>query len=348
MTRPTQNDRTASAPRTRGRRNVTMEMIGRIAGVSQVTVSRALSDPAKVSGTTLAKIRDAIEATGFVPNALAGALVSRRSRLVSTLVPSITNITYASMVKSFAEEMRLRSYQILLSECGADPADEEDVIAAHLSRRPDAMLLVGTRHTPNARKMLLAAGIPVVEVWDMTETPIDLCVGFSHVEAGRAAARFAHGAGYGRAACVTAGDERALRRKDAFCAEFACLTGTAVPVAQFESEASLGIGRAGLARLTEAMGFGPGVVFCSSDLIAHGVLIEAGVRHLDVPGDVAVIGFGDQNFAPDTSPSLTSLRVDRAALGARAAEAMLGRLDNQSPRPAVTDIGFEIMRRESA
>lgn len=50
-----------------------METVGKLAGVSQVTVSRALSDPSKVSPKTMAKIQDAIKATGFVPNALAGA-----------------------------------------------------------------------------------------------------------------------------------------------------------------------------------------------------------------------------------------------------------------------------------
>ncbi len=325
-----------------------MEMIGRIAGVSQVTVSRALNDPSKVSPATLRKIQDAVAMTGFVPNALAGALASRRSRLVSTLVPSITNLTYSTMVKSFAEEMRTHGYQIMLSECGFDPVDEEAAVMTHLSRRPDAMLLVGTRHTPSTRKMLLAAGIPVVEVWDITDTPIDLCFGFSHIEAGKAAARFAVEAGYSRAACVTASDERALRRKDGFRAEFRALTGTDVPEVCATSEASLGMGRAGLSRLLDAEGFERGMVHCSSDLIAHGVMLEAGSRGLAIPEQIAVIGFGDQGFGPDTSPPLTSMRVDRGALGASAAQAILGRLHHGLSAPIVTDVGFEIIRRESA
>ena len=334
--------------RTPPRQAVTMEMVGRIAGVSQVTVSRALSDPAKVSPATLKKIRDAIAVTGFVPNALAGALASRRSRLISTLVPSITNITYSSMVKSFGEQMRAHGYQIMLSECGFNAAEEEAVIITHLSRRPDAMLLVGTQHTANARKVLLATAIPVVEVWDITQSPIDICVGFSHVEAGRAAARFAVDAGYTRAACATASDERALRRKDAFRAEFSTLTGVSVPEVCVESEASLEMGRMALARLLDVEGFELGLVYCSSDLIAHGIIVEAQTRGLAVPGDIAVVGFGDQGFAPYTSPSLTSFRVDRSALGACAAQAILGRLSDGNPAGAVTDIGFEIVRRESA
>ena len=329
-------------------RGVTMAAVGRLAGVSQVTVSRALSDPSRVSPETLERIRAAIALTGFVPNALAGALASRRSRLVTALVPSITNTVYAAMVQSFTRELVGRNYQILMSETGLDPKVEEAAIAAHLSRRPDAMLLTGIHHTAPARRMLLAAGIPVVEMWDVTDTPVDLCVGFNHVAAGRAMAAYCLAAGYRRAATVSAGDERALRRKDGFRQAF--LTGAPGPIPDVTcaGEASLGGGREALARLIDGQGFATGVVACSSDLLAHGILIEARARGLAVPGRVAVIGFGDQDYAAHLLPALTSVRVDRQALGRIAAEAILARIEGGTPPPAVTDLGFEIVRRQSA
>jgi LacI family gluconate utilization system Gnt-I transcriptional repressor len=324
-----------------------METVGRMAGVSQVTVSRALSEPAKVSAETLRRIHEAIRVTGFVPNALAGALASQRSMLVSALVPSISNIVYASMIASFNERMRARGYQILLSETGFDPGDEEAFIATHLSRRPDAVLLTGIHHSARSRRMLLAAGVPVVEVWDISTTPIDICVGFSHVEAARAAADFAAGAGYRRAACVSAGDERARRRQQAFSEHFERSSGHAVLEAAFDAPATLANGRAGLSRLLQG-GFSEGVVFCSSDLLAHGVMIEAHARGLAVPHDVAVIGFGDQDYAAAVEPALTTVRVDREALGAAAAETILSRFRGEEHMENVIDIGFEIIRRGSA
>ncbi|MEF2552644.1 LacI family DNA-binding transcriptional regulator [Aurantimonas sp. A2-1-M11] len=332
----------------RGGGTVTMATVGRLAGVSQVTVSRALSDPTRVAPATLDRIRAAIATTGFVPNALAGALASRRSRLITALVPSITNIVYAAMIKAFSERIREHGYQILLSETGLDPADEETLIETHLSRRPDAMLLTGIHHTARARRMLLGAGIPVVEMWDITESPIDLCVGFSHVEAGREAADFAAAAGYVRAGTVSAGDERAARRKAAFVARFARHSDAAVEQVDFEGSASLERGRQGLAELVNGRGFSRGVVFCSSDLLAHGVVIEARARGLAVPGQIAVIGFGDQDFAAHVEPGLTTIRVDRPAFGRAAAEVILARFDGQSPPAAVTDLGFRIVARGSA
>ncbi|MEJ8475361.1 LacI family DNA-binding transcriptional regulator [Roseibium algae] len=341
------SDITSNARKTPSRA-VTMAAVGRMAGVSQVTVSRALSDPSKVSSETLRKIKEAIEATGFVPNAIAGALASKRSMLISALVPSITNITYTSMIKPFNEVMRQNGYEILLSETGLAPDDEEKLIAAHLSRRPDAMLLTGMRHTVAARRSLLGAGIPVVEVWDTTETPIDLCVGFSHMEAGRSVAEFAAGKGYVRAATVSAGDERALRRKNAFSDRFTALTGNVVLESNFEAQASLANGRAGLSDLIDQHGFGDGVIFCSSDILAHGVVIEAQARGLRVPEDIAVIGFGDQDFAAHTHPAITTVRVDREALGRAAADALVQRFAGIDLTAPLIDIGFEIQDRASS
>lgn len=332
---------------TGARRAATMESVGRLAGVSQVTVSRALRDPGKVSPATLRRIEEAIALTGFVPNALAGALASNRSRLVSALAPSVTNPMYSHLIKAFGAPMRAAGYEILFSETGHAPEEEERVIRAHLSRRPDAMLLIGIRRSAQTRRMLLGAAIPVLELWDLTDTPIDICVGFSHAEVARAAARFLRDLGHRSAATITAVDERAARRRDGFAAEFARLGGAPVLRADTGADATIAGGRAAFAALME--GAPPRAVFCSSDVLAHGAMIEAQARGLRVPGEVAIMGFGDQEFAAHLEPALTTVRVDRAAIGARAADEALARLDGHGPTgPRTIDLGFEIIRRASA
>lgn len=325
-----------------------MAAIGRLAGVSQVTVSRALSDPSKVSSDTLKRIREAIDQTGFVPNALAGALVSRKSKLIGALVPSMTSIVYSTMVQTFGERMRAKGYQILLSETGYALEDEEDAIMLHLSRRPDAMMLTGIHHSPKSRKVLLGAGIPVVELWDVTESPIDLCVGFSHAAAGQSAADFAVEAGYPRAALVHAGDARALRRSEAFKERFRERTGAVPSEVNLNAPASLGHGRLALSRLIDDVDFEGGLIFCSSDLLAHGVAIEAQARGLSIPRQIAVMGFGDQEFAAHVEPALTTMKVDREALGRQAAEALLCRMEGKAIERPILDLGFKLVRRASA
>ena len=329
---------------------ITMAAIGKLAGVSQVTVSRALSHPEKVSPDTLKRIREAIEVTGFVPNALAGALSSRRTQLITALIPTMTNIVYASLLHSFSDIMRSYGYQIMLSETGFDPDMEEQLVATLLSRRPDGILLWGLQHTASTRRMLLNADIPVVEVWDLTETPIDCSVGFSQFDAGQAVARFAHERGYRRAATVNTSDVRTLTRRDGFISRFTELSG--MPVLSIDTPAgapTLGQGRAALRELMDHRGFSDGVIFCGSDQFAHGLLIEAQTRGLRIPEDIAVVGFGDQDFAADTEPALTTVRVDRADLGDRAARALLERIEGTSDTPeAVIDVGFTLIPRGSA
>lgn len=347
----TDTDKTAgksSGKGVQGGGRVTMEVVGRMAGVSQVTVSRALSNPSKVSPETLARIQEAIAVTGFVPNALAGALASRKSMLVSVLVPSITNIVYSSMLATFSEVMRSRGYQILLTETGFGTEEEDAAVEAHLSRRPDALLLTGVHHSQRTRQRLLGAAIPVVEMWDITDTPIDLCVGFSHADAGRAVADFAHEGGYARAAGIAASDERAGRRLTAFAERFRQLTGSRdVPVLR-AARGSLQHGRALLAELIDRHGFSGGLVACSSDVLAHGVLIEAAARGLTVPGDLGVVGFGDQELAAAVEPGLTTVRVNREELGRAAAQAVLDRIAGATPDRRVIDVGFSMVRRASA
>ena len=330
------------------RSGVTMADVGRLAGVSQVTVSRALSSPDKVSPETLQRIREAVRQTGYVPNAVAGALASNKSNLIAALVPSVTNIVYSSMLHAFSDIMWGHGYQIMFSETGFDLDREEQAIAAHLSRRPDAVLLTGVRHSQGARRMLVNAAIPVVEVWDITDTPIDCCVGFSHVDAGHTAADFAVEAGYRHAATITAGDERARRRRDAFAARFARRSGTELLSVDFVQSASLGLGRQALAQLLEQGAPKGTVVFCSSDQFAQGLVVEARARGLSVPDDIAVIGFGDQEFAASTEPALTSIRIDRHVLGRVAANALVDRFAAADGLDSVHDVGFELVRRGSA
>ena len=227
---------------------VTMETVGRLAGVSQVTVSRALNDPKKVSANTLKRIQDAIELTGYVPNMVAGALASKRSQLIAALVPSITNVIYSDLMQNFIDVIRGSGYHVLMAETGFSQEEEQAVLSTMLSRRPDGILLTGIHHSAGCKRMLLGAGIPVVEVWDTTESPIDVCIGFSHIRAGEEMAQFAFEHGYRKAIAVSAGDERALRRKDAFCTRFGKLTGTRPDAICFESGATIERGRNGLAR----------------------------------------------------------------------------------------------------
>ncbi|XBS70687.1 LacI family DNA-binding transcriptional regulator [Acerihabitans sp. KWT182] len=210
--------RNVSARSTQG---VTVFEVARLAGVAPITVSRVLNQPDKVKEATLLKVRRVIEETGYVRNQIAGSLASNRTRLVAVIVPVLTNPIFSDTYQAIATWLAKSDYQVLLGISGYHAEQEEELIDVVLSRRPDGIILTGTVHTDLSRKRLQAAGIPVVETWDMTDKPIDMLIGFSHEEIGRREARHLLQKGYRHFALIEVDDPRGLRRSDSFIRELA-------------------------------------------------------------------------------------------------------------------------------
>ena len=323
---------------------ITLDDVARLAGVSTITVSRAINYPDKVAAKTLEKVNRAIKQTGYVPNKVAGALASRRSLLIAAIVPSITNLVYAETIQYFSERLAQAGYQVLLGESGYPRQNEEKLISAILSRRPDGILMTGVNHSADCRRMLLAARIPLVETWDLTPTPLDVVVGFSHERRGEAIAAYILNTGIQRVGVVFADDPRAQLRQRAVVNVLISQGLSDIQIALVSTPTDLRKGRQGLEQLLE-QGFHDGVVVCSSDTLAHGVLTEAHARGLRIPEQLAIIGFGDQQFAADTYPALTTVRIDRPAMGCLAAEALLARINGEVIEDSVIDVGFEVVER---
>lgn len=343
-------DPTDAPPRRSRRRSgaVTLHDVAKLAGVAPITASRAINTPGQVSADVRQRIADAVAQTGYVPNRLAGGLASTRSRLVAAVVPTITGPVFLPTVDALTEALAERGYQLMLGQSGYTRSREDALLDAIIGRRPDGVVLTGIVHSELGRRRLQAAAIPVVETWDLTDTPIDFLVGFSHVEVGRAVARFLHGRGRRRLATVTGNDERAGRRTEAFVAEARALGLPPPAVAVVPSPTTMHGGRSALAQLLDdPHAPPPDAVACSSDLVALGVLTEARLRGLAVPGDLAVLGFGDLGFAADSAPALTTVRIDAAAIGRHAAHFIVERAEGRHPERGTVDVGFSIVERES-
>ena len=331
----------------RGSGAVTLHDVARLAGVAPITASRALKTPQQVSEAVRQKVADAVARTGYVPNLLAGGLASTRSRLVAAVVPTISGMVFLETVQSLTEALAAQGYQLMLGQAGYSGNREDALLEAIIGRRPDGIVLTGIMHSAEGRRRLQGAGIPVVETWDLTPTPIDMLVGFSHSEVGRAVALYLHAKGHQRLGVVTGDDERACRRSAAFQATARTLGLPDVPIVQVATPTTLQRGRDGLAQLL-ARTPAPDAVFCSSDLLALGVLTEARTRGLDVPGDLAVVGFGDLEFAAALAPSLTTVHIKGAAIGRQAAQCIVDRAEGRAVATPVVDIGFSIVPRQSA
>ena len=330
----------------RGSGAVTLHDVAKLAGVAPITASRALNTPNQVSVEVRRKVGDAVARTGYLPNLLAGGLASRRSRLVAAVVPTIAGPVFLETVQSLTEALAERGYQLMLGQAGYGGGREDALLEAIIGRRPDGIVLTGILHSAEGRKRLMASGIPVVETWDLTPTPIDMLVGFSHVEVGRAVAAHLQGKGRSRLAVVAGDDERAARRGQAFVAAALALGLREPRIVTVPAPTTLRSGRQALATLVRDAS-DTDAVFCSSDQLALGVLTEARVRGWAVPGRLAVIGFGDQEFSADLEPALSSVRIRGDAIGRQAAQFIVDRVEGRAVPERVIDIGFSIIERQS-
>ena len=325
---------------------ITLRDVAKLAGVAPITASRAINTPGSVSAEVLRRVVEAVDRTGYVPNRMAGSLASSKSRLIAAVVPSTVMSVFMATIESLNNTLFDHGYQLMLGQSGYASDREATLLEAIIGRRPDGIFLTGILPPGRARTRLLASGIPVVETWDLTPTPIDMLIGFSHTDIGRTVAEFLMDKGHRSLAMVRAEDERADRRAVAFQAALQQRGLRPALDINVGASRSLKSGRDALARILAKR---PKVqaVFCSSDLLALGVVTEALARGLKVPQDLAVMGFGDVPFVADMVPSLSTVRINGEQIGAMAAQALMARSEGRMLDARITDVGFSIIERDS-
>ena len=325
---------------------ITLRDVAKLAGVAPITASRVMNTPDQVSPEVRQRVLDAVQRTGYVPNRMAGGLASARSRLIAAVVPSTVMSVFMETIEALNSTLFDAGYQLMLGQSGYSADREELLLEAIIGRRPDGIFLTGIMGAGRGRTRLVASGIPVVETWDLTPTPIDMLVGFSHLDIGRAVAQFFVAKGRKRLALVTAEDERAARRAAAF-AEAAEQAGLPpVHVVNVGAQRSLRSGRDALARLVDECPEAD-AVFCSSDLLAVGVATEARARQIAVPGRLAIMGFGDVPFVADMLPALSTVQINGAHIGRLAAQFLMDRAEGREVDPAVVQVDFSIVERDT-
>ncbi|WP_230531143.1 LacI family DNA-binding transcriptional regulator [Microvirga roseola] len=311
--------------RRRKMQRVTMMDVAKLAQVSPSTVSLYLRKPEAVSPAAGQEIARAIGALGYVPNLVAGGLAAASSRVVSIIVPSIRNAFFAETVSTLQSELAAEGLQVLLGHSEYGEAQEEALVRTALSWAPAAIVLTGLSHSPGTRKLLEASGVPVVEMWELGGEPLDMAVGFNHPQVGASAARHLLSKGRRNLAFLGARmqeDHRAAQRASGF--EEACGAGgaTACEVINHLGAATVEAGTLLLNRALQQIPDLDGIA-CSNDLIALGVLFECQRQGIAIPGQVAVIGFGDLDFSASCIPSLTTIRPSGDLIGKEVARLIL-------------------------
>ena len=320
-----------------------------------MTVSRALKGGSTVSAAARARIMQAVEDLGYVLDLTAGTLSSKRTGFVAVLIPSLNNSNFADTARGVERRLEGSGLQMLLGATDYDVGKEERLIEAMLRRRPEAVVLTGGRHTARARRQLDAADVPVIEMWDLPEEPLEHVVGFSNAVAAGAMVRHLHERGYRAIAYIGGSTDRDTRGTDRRLGYERAVRDLGLPpgltVACGVPPIAMQQGGEAVVDLLDRH---PEVdaVLCVSDLSAFGVLAECQRRGWAVPGRLAIAGFGDFELSRSCHPRLTTVSVDAPGIGEAVGDMLLravasGR--NNAPMPPETvRVPFAVMARETS
>lgn len=319
-----------------GHKSVTMRDVAKAAGVSRMTVSRALKKDSPISKETREHILRVVKDMNYVPDQMAGSLTTKKSGFVGVLLPSLNNLHFAQTVQSLTEVVEESGLQLLLGYTAYLPEREEQMVETMLRRRPEAMVLSYDGHTDRTVELLKDASIPVVEIWEKPENPIEHTVGFSNEHAAYDMTKALLARGFKNIVFLGESEDDwtrgAARRKGFKCAMQEAGRNPDREIRFGAPPLSIENGAAAVELILEEYPE-TDCVFCVSDMAAFGVQSRLKAMGISVPGQVSVVGFGNFEVSRFASPEISTVVVDPVAIGKATGDLILRLLTME----AITD-----------
>ncbi|MFK8033136.1 MAG: LacI family DNA-binding transcriptional regulator [Hyphomicrobiales bacterium] len=308
------------------------------AGVSKMTVSRILRDSGGFSEETREKVMREIDRLGYVPNRLAATFGSEASStLVGVCVPRVTSRLYGEVLESIDRTLFRFGYQTLIGTNEELPDVEEKWLRGLLSWRPAGVILSGRNHSSGTLELLKASSTPVVEIWDLNTSPLDVSVGFNHFDCGYEMGHFLIGRGRRHVGYVGTQPTTTTMGSTRFAGFQKALSAAGHPLVAKEllhDRSSFYAGYYGTENLLSRENNLDGIYY-QDDEMAIGGLFFCNSRGIDVPGQLAIAGWGGMEAASILPQRLTTTMVSTHGVGKQAAEVLVARLRDEPCKEVV-------------
>lgn len=336
-------------PRRRATGRVTLADVAQAAGVSPITVSRALRGERAVAPDLVERVKVAVRKLGYVPDPAARALASRAGSHVAVLIPLLSNALFVDLIEAVQRALRPAGYQTLIGITHYSDSEEEQLLGEQLPHRPAGLIVTGLDQNAGTRALIEHSGIPCVHVMEKATTGDVYAVGLSQADAGAALTR--HLLERGRRRIAFAGaqlDPRTMGRRDGWRREMVA-AGLYDPTLEWLSAAPSSFGL-GATLFEQIVSIAPPIdaIFFNNDDLAQGALLAALRLGIAVPERIAVVGFNDLAGSDQMVPPLTTVRTPRAEIGEGAARMLLALMRGERPESSCIDVGFEVVVRGSS
>lgn len=324
---------------------VSIKDVAALAGVSTATVSRALSNPDKVSQATRDKVMSAVKSTGYRLNTAARQFRTQRTDTVLVLLPDLGNPFFSNIIQGIESAALERGYRVVLGETNPDLSQSASYAGYMQQRHADGAILLsveGAQHFLDT-----ASDMPAVMACEHLPNSAFPTVRINNVAAAEEAIHYLLKLGHKKIAYINGpagspiskdrlrGFRKALQSKKIKANPDWILSGDYSPRAGYEAALSLLDGNDR-----------PSAIFTCSDAMAIGAMRAAAELGLSIPGDVSLVGFDDIRFAQFMTPTLTTIHQPREAIGETAMQ-MLATLLAGEKTPMEIILEHELVERES-
>ena len=319
-------------PRRAGGASVRLEDVARQAGVSTASVSRALNTPNLVSPQLRERIAQATHDLKWVPNGVAKALASLRTRTIGVMIPTLSHQNFATLIEALQQDLGAAQYTLIV--CCIDVSDELRLQQARklVEHGVECLVLVGEAQPDGLFDMLRSQNVRYVITYTSGRDKTHPCIGFDNYAASVQLTEHLLDLGhrnFGMVSHETRGNDRIQQRIAGVQDTLAC-HGIAIRPQHFVRVDSRHIasGRAGMRNILADRRPRPTALICTNDYIAIGAMIEAKQLGMTIPDDLSVVGFDDTDMSAHLDPPLTTIRVPSRRMGEEIAKYIIGNLEH--------------------
>ncbi|RED18046.1 LacI family DNA-binding transcriptional regulator [Pontivivens insulae] len=302
--------------------------VAKAAGVSIMTVSRAVRGVNGVSEATRLRVLEIAKTLNYVPNGNARALATTGSNMIGISLPTLFNDVFADVLLGMRRTFQQAGYDSVVDTTDYSSDGELQFIERILQWQPLAVILTGVDHDETVRARLPRANIATLELWDITDHPIDFCVGIDHREAGVALGRHLVEKGYRAPAFIGAPagkDTRADKRVEGLVEAFRAAGGRTLRRISVSDDNAFISGYTGFEQIDRDRR--PDVVLFLNDHMAFGGLMRAEQEGLRVPDDIGIVGFNELAITKVLPRRITTMSTPRRQIGLVGARNLLARLN---------------------
>jgi LacI family transcriptional regulator len=328
-------------------RRVSYHTVATAAGVSVSTISRYLNGRLQLRPETEARVRSAIEETGYLGKARTKS--SNGERVVGVIVPHVGNSYYARLAEALARAADDQSYSAVIASTLDNPRKQLDYVYLMEKLDVKGILYAGNYRRNTALAHAVNEGIPIVVVDEEISKlpPVDAVLVDDYAGAFQATTylcSLGHRdiAFIGGSASLRSTQERKRAFDDALQRFGIDPSQQITLLGSFTQE----FGVAALSRIHSSP-VRPTAVFAASDIIALGVLGAAGSLGLSIPGDFSLVGFDDVPEAKQVTPQLTTVRTPLDLMARSAMTILAERIEGSKEPPRTTQVPVTLQVRGS-